>query len=185
MIAEVKKQTQERMEKAITALKSEYARVRTGRASTGILDHIMVDYYGTATRLNQMATLSVPESRTITIQPWDASSLKSIEKAILTSDVGLTPSNDGKVIRLTIPELTEERRREIVKIIKNMAEECRVAVRQARKEANDKLKKSEKDKKITEDELHKTMDEIQQLTDKYVKETDHVLKSKEEDVMTV
>jgi ribosome recycling factor len=185
MIAELKKQTQERMEKAIAALKSEYARVRTGRASTGILDHITVDYYGTPTRLNQMATLSVPESRTIAIQPWDTSSLKSIEKAILTSDVGLTPSNDGKVIRLTIPELTEERRREIVKIIKNMAEDCRVAVRQARKEANDKLKKSEKDKNITEDELHKTMDEIQQLTDKYVKETDHVLKSKEEDVMTV
>ncbi len=185
MIAELKSQTQAQMEKAIEALKKEYARVRTGRASTGILDHVMVDYYGTATRLNQMATLSVPESRTIAIQPWDASALKAIEKAILSSDLGLTPSNDGKVIRITIPELTEERRRELVKVIKNMAEDCRVAVRHARKEANDKLKKMEKEKEITEDVLHNTMDEIQKLTDQFVKEADQVLQAKEEDVMTV
>lgn len=185
MIAELKSQTQAQMEKAIEALKKEFARVRTGRASTGILDHVMVDYYGTATRLNQMATLSVPESRTIAVQPWDASALKSIEKAILSSDLGLTPSNDGKVIRITIPELTEERRREIVKIIKNMAEDCRVAVRHARKEANDKLKKMEKAKEITEDALHNAMDEIQKLTDEFVKEADQVLQTKEEDVMTV
>jgi ribosome recycling factor len=184
MIAELKSQTQAQMEKAIEALKKEYARVRTGRASTGILDHVMVDYYGTATRLNQMATLSVPESRTIAVQPWDASALKTIEKAILSSDLGLTPSNDGKVIRITIPELTEERRREIVKVIRNMAEDCRVAVRHARKEANDKLKKMEKEKEITEDALHKAMDEIQKLTDEFVKEADQVLQAKEEDVMT-
>ncbi len=185
MITELKSRTQAQMEKAIEALKKEYARVRTGRASTGILDHVMVDYYGTATRLNQMATLSVPESRTIAVQPWDASALKAIEKAILSSDLGLTPSNDGKVIRITIPELTEERRREIVKVIRNMAEDCRVAVRHARKEANDKLKKMEKEKEITEDALHKAMDEIQKLTDEFVKEADQVLQAKEEDVMTV
>ncbi len=185
MIAELKSQTQAQMEKAIEALKKEYARVRTGRASTGILDHVQVDYYGTATRLNQMATLSVPESRTIAVQPWDASALKSIEKAILASDLGLTPSNDGKVIRVTIPELTEERRRDIVKVIRNMAEDSRVAVRHIRKEANDKLKKMEKEKEITEDALHKTLDEIQKLTDRFVKEADQVLQTKEEDVMTV
>ncbi|NOY54277.1 MAG: ribosome recycling factor [Deltaproteobacteria bacterium] len=185
MIAELKSQTEAQMEKAIEALRKEYARIRTGRASTGILDHILVDYYGTATRLNQMATLSVPESRTIVIQPWDASALKSIEKAILSSDMGLTPSNDGKVIRITIPELTEERRREIVKVIRNMAEDCRVAVRHARKEANDKLKKMEKEKEITEDALHKILDEIQKLTDRFVKKADQVLQTKEEDVMTV
>jgi ribosome recycling factor len=185
MKEEIKTLTQELMEKAISALKNEFARVRTGRASTGILDHIMVDYYGTPTRLNQLATLSVPESRTIAIQPWDVSSLKAIEKAIQASDLGLTPSNDGKVIRINIPELTEERRREIVKVIKNMTEECRVSIRHARKEANDRLKKLGKDKEITEDELHKIMDEVQKLTDSYIKEADEVLKKKEEDVMTV
>jgi len=185
MIAELKSQTEAQMEKAIEALKKEYARIRTGRASTGILDHVLVDYYGTPTRLNQMATLTVPESRTIAIQPWDASALKAVEKGILASDLGLTPSNDGKVIRITIPELTEERRRDIVKVIRNMAEDGRVAIRHARKEANDKLKKLEKDKEITEDMLHKTLDEIQKLTDRFVKETDRVLQAKEEDVMTV
>ncbi|MDX1763172.1 MAG: ribosome recycling factor, partial [bacterium] len=145
----------------------------------------MVDYYGTPTRLNQMATLSIPESRTITIQPWDASALKSIEKAIQTSDVGLTPSNDGKVIRINVPELTEERRREIVKIIRNMTEECRVSIRHARKEANDQFKKLEKEKQITEDEQHRLMDEIQKLTDEYIKKADEVLKKKEEDVLKV
>jgi len=185
MIKETKTHTEEKMEKAISALKNEFARVRTGRASTGILDHVMVDYYGVSTRLNQMATLSVPESRVITIQPWDVSSLKAVEKAILISDLGLTPSSDGKIIRITIPELTGERRKEIVKVIKNMAEECRVSIRHARKEGNDELKKLEKAKEITEDEHHKAMDEIQKMTDKYVKETDQIFHKKEEDVMKV
>jgi ribosome recycling factor len=185
MIDEIKVHTAERMEKALTSLKNEFGRVRTGRASTGILDHVMVDYYGTPTRLNQLATLSVPESRMITIQPWDVSSLKTIEKAILTSDLGLTPSNDGKLIRISIPELTEERRREIVKIIKQMTEDCRVAVRLARKEGNDHLKKAEKAKEITEDELHKAMDEIQKMTDEHIQEADKILNKKEEDVMEV
>jgi ribosome recycling factor len=185
MIAETKNQTAEKMEKSLAALKNDFSRVRTGRASTGILDHIMVDYYGTPTRLNQLATLSVPESRMITIQPWDVSSLKAIEKAILTSDLGLTPTNDGKLIRITIPELTEERRRDIVKIIKQMTEDCRVAIRLARKEGNDQLKKAEKAKEITEDELHKALDDIQKMTDKHIQEADNIFKKKEEDVMEV
>jgi len=185
MIQETKEQARRRMEKAVEVLRNEFARVRTGRASTGILDHILVDYYGTPTRLNQLATLAVPESRLITIQPWDASALKAIEKAILTSDLGLTPSNDGKIIRIPIPELTEERRREIVKRLKQMTEECRVAVRQARKEANERLKRLQKEKEITEDEYHRGLDEIQEMTDTYIAEADRVLKAKEEEVMTV
>jgi ribosome recycling factor len=185
MIDEAKAQAKDLMEKALTSLKKEFSRVRTGRASTGILDHIMVDYYGTQTRLNQMATLSVPESRLISIQPWDATALKAIEKAIVASDLGLTPTNDGKVIRITIPELTEERRREIVKATKNMTEECRVAVRHARKEGNDSLKKMEKAKEITEDNYHKGMEEIQKLTDAYIKQADETFKKKEEEILTV
>ncbi|OIP62209.1 MAG: ribosome recycling factor [Nitrospirae bacterium CG_4_9_14_3_um_filter_53_35] len=176
---------QEKMDKAITALKNEFARVRTGRASTALLDHIMVDYYGTPTRLNQLATLSVPESRMITIQPWDATALKSIEKAILKSDLGLTPSNDGKIIRMTIPELTEERRREIVKIIKHVTEECRISIRQIRKEANDQLKKMEKEKAITEDEHRRIQDEIQKMTDKTIQQADQILEKKEAEVMQI
>ena len=185
MMQETKEQAKRRMEKAVEALRNEFARVRTGRASTGILDHIVVDYYGTPTRLNQLATLAVPESRLITVQPWDASSLKAIEKAILASDLGLTPSNDGRIIRIPIPELTEERRREIVKRLRQMTEECRVAVRQARKEANERLKRLQKDKEITEDEYHRALDEVQKMTDTFIAEADRVLKAKEEDVMTV
>ncbi|MEK6776230.1 MAG: ribosome recycling factor [bacterium] len=185
MNEDTKAHAQEKMDKAIAALKNDFARVRTGRASTALLDHIMVDYYGTPTRLNQMATLSVPESRMITIQPWDATALKSIEKAVLKSDLGLTPSNDGKIIRITIPELTEERRREIVKVIKHITEECRISVRQVRKEANDQLKKMEKDKQITEDEHHRVHDEIQKMTDKYIDQADQILQKKEAEVMQV
>ncbi len=185
MTKELMTRIREKMEKSISALKSEFARVRTGRASTGILDHVLVDYYGTPTRLNQMATLAVPESRMITIQPWDISTLPAIEKAILKSDLALTPSNDGKMIRITIPELTEERRREIVKVIRNMTEDCRVAIRHSRKEGKDQLKRLEKEKEITEDEHRKIQDEIQKLTDQYVKKADQILKKKEEEVMTV
>jgi ribosome recycling factor len=185
MNEETKAETREKMSKAVAALKHEFVRVRTGRASTGLLDHVMVDYYGTATRLNQLATLAVPESRLITIQPWDVSALKSIEKAILASDLGLTPSSDGKIIRISIPELTEERRREIVKVIKKMTEECRVSIRMARKEGNDRLKAMEKEKKIPEDVYHRDLDEIQKMTDQFIKEADEILKMKEEDVMKV
>jgi ribosome recycling factor len=182
---ETQAHTREMMEDALKALKNEFVKVRTGRASTGLLDHIMVDYYGTPTRLNQLATLSVPESRMIAIQPWDASSLKAIEKAILVSDLGLTPTNDGKIIRITIPELTEERRREIVKVIKHMTEECRVSIRLARKDGNDRLKKLQKEKKITEDELHKALDQTQKMTNQCIEQAEEIFKKKEEDVMKV
>ena len=147
MIESIYDETREGMAKSVTALKNELNRVRTGRASLSILDGIKVDYYGTPTPLNQMATLAVPESRLITIQPWDASVIKEIEKAILKSDLGLTPSSDGKIIRLNIPQLTEERRKELVKQVKKIAEEFRVAIRNVRREAIDQLKKQKKDKK--------------------------------------
>lgn len=185
MNEETKTQTREKMTKALDTLQKEFVRVRTGRASTGLLDHLMVDYYGTPTRLNQLATLSVPESRLITIQPWDVSALKSVEKAILASDLGLNPSSDGKIIRISIPELTEERRREIVKVIKKMTEECRVSIRMARKEGNDQLKKLEKEKKISEDMYHRDLEEVQKMTDTFIKEADEILKKKEEDIMEV
>lgn len=175
----------EKMDKAIESLRTELAKVRTGRASTSLLDGVKIDYYGTPTPLNQIATLGVPEPRLITISPWDASAIPLIEKAILASDLGMTPSNDGKLIRLPIPALTEERRKEMVKTVKKFGEDAKIGIRHVRREAMDELKGLEKEKKITEDD-HKHLDkETQKLTDSYVEKVDQSLAHKEKEVMEV
>src|SRR5205807_2273844 len=173
------------MEKALGDLQHEMASIRTGRASLGILDHIRVDYYGAPTPLNQVANLHVPEPSLITIQPWDVSQIGPIEKAIRTSDLGLTPSNDGKVIRLPIPPLTEERRRDLVKIAKRQAEEVRVHIRNIRRDTLDEMKKHQKETKQTEDEAQKSHDEMQKLTDSYILKVDEILKKKEAEITEI
>jgi len=175
----------DKMEKSVDAFKVELAKVRTGRASLSILDGIMVDAYGSSMPLNQVGTITIPESRMIVIQPWDPQMLPAIEKAILKSDIGLNPLGDGKVIRLNIPQLTEERRRELVKSVKKIAEEFRVAIRNVRREAIEILKKQKKDKEISEDELFKFQDEVQSETDLYIKNIDDVTANKEKEVMEV
>jgi len=185
MTKELYKETKGKMDLAIDALKHEFASLRTGRASASLLDGIKVEYYSSLTPLNQMATISVPESRLLVIQPWDPSSLTNIEKAILKSDLGLNPSNDGKVIRLSIPMLTEERRKQLVKVVKNDAEECRISIRNSRRESNEKLKRMEKDKEITEDEYHNGLKEIQNLTDEYIGKVDDLLNNKEKEILEV
>ena len=187
MVNEAKKKAEEKMNKALDTLRREFAAIRTGRASLGILDGIVVDYYGTPTPLNQVSNLAVPDPRTITIQPWEAKILGEIEKAILKSDVGLTPSNDGKTIRLSIPPLTEERRQQIVKHARKIAEDSRVAVRNIRRDINDEIKKKAKDKDahISEDETKKLQDDIQKTTDSYIKKVDELLAHKEKEIMTV
>src|SRR6056297_248200 len=183
MIDEVKQEAKEKMDKSVNALKAELKKIRTGRASLSLLDDIRVEYYGTMTPLNQLATLSVPESRLITIQPWDVSSVNSIEKAIQKSNLGLTPSNDGKVIRINIPPLTEERRKEIVKQVNKLCEDYRVAVRNVRRDANDMLKQFKKDGDASEDEVFKAQEDIQKLTDEHIKEIDSIYKDKEKEVL--
>ena len=178
------KDVEVRMGAALEALGREFATVRTGRASTGLLDGIRVDYYGTPTPLNQMASVSVLDARTLTIQPWEASQLKAIEKAIMASDLGLTPVNDGKVIRLVIPPPTEERRKQLVKTVAKVAEESRVVIRNIRREANDKLKAMARDKKASEDEERRGHDQIQKTTDKYVAKVDELLKKKEQEILS-
>ncbi len=178
-------QTTTGMEKALEALAREFGRVRTGRASLSLLDGIRVDYYGTPTPVNQVANLSIPEPRTIVVQPWEAKMVSAIEKAILQSDMGLTPSSDGKVVRIPIPKLSEERRKELVKVVKSMTEDARVAVRNARRDANAALEKLQKDKAIAEDELHRLKDEVQKLTDAYVKKADEAQTKKEAEVLEV
>ena len=175
----------EKMNKSIDNLREKFAEVRAGRANPAILNKVKIDYYGTPTPINQVAGVSVPEARMIVIQPWDASVLKEIEKAILASDIGINPNNDGKVIRLTFPELTEERRKEIVKDVKKMAEEAKVAVRNVRREGIDKAKADQKAGDMTEDELKGAENEIQKLTDKYVEEIDKIAETKEKEVMSV
>ncbi len=175
----------ERMEKSVETFKTELSKVRTGRASLALLDGIMVDAYGSAMPLNQVGTLTIPESRMIAIQPWDPQVLSAIEKAILKSDIGLTPVNDGKIIRLNIPQLTEERRKELVKQVKKIAEEFRVAIRNVRRDAIDTLKKQKKDKEISEDDLFKLQDEAQSETDTYIAQIDEITASKEKEVMEV
>ena len=172
-----------KMKKSMEHLQKELNSVRTGRASITLLDGIAVDYYGNETPLNQMSTLSVPESRMITIQPWDPSLLANIEKAIMQSDLGLTPTNDGKIIRVSLPVLTEERRVQLVKLVKKMAEDAKVAVRNVRREGNDNLKSLEKGKDISQDDLHKAMDHIQEITDDYVSKVDEVIDAKEKEIM--
>jgi len=185
MIKELKKQAKERMEKAIDVLRKDFASIRTGRASLSLLDGITVDYYGTQTPLNQVAALSVPEPRTIAIQPWEQRIIPDIEKAILRSDLGLTPTNDGKIIRINIPPLTEERRKQLVKVVRKRAEEARVAIRNIRRDLNEDLKKMEKNKEISEDELKRDLEEVQKITDEYIKKVDEVLEMKEKEIMEV
>ncbi|MEI6610579.1 MAG: ribosome recycling factor [Deltaproteobacteria bacterium] len=175
----------EDMEKTISALDKSFSRVRTGRASVTLLDGIKVDYYGTPTPIAQVATLSVPESRLIVIAPWDATALGSIEKAIQKSDLGLTPSSDGKVIRISIPQLTEERRKELVKVVKKMAEEGKVKLRNARRDANEELKELKKNNKMAEDELFTAQEEVQKLLDRHIEKTDKILTVKEKEIMEI
>ena len=179
------KDVEAKMEKTLSALKADLGKVRTGRASLALFDHIRVDYYGTSTPLQQVATLAVPEPRLITIQPWDTSIIGEIEKAILKSELGLTPMNDGKIIRITIPRLTEERRKELVKVVRKMAEGAKVALRNIRREANEHLKGLEKNKKISQDQLRQWMDKVQTSTDKYIEKADGVLAAKEKEILEI
>jgi len=183
MIESIYQETREGMNKSIDSLKNEFKKVRTGRASVSILDDIRVEYYGTMTPLNQMASLSIPESRLIIVQPWDVSVIKDIEKAILKSDLGLTPSNDGKLIRISIPPLTEERRKELVKVIYKKSEEYRVAVRNIRRDSNELLKGLKKDGEISEDDAFRAQDQVQKITDKHIKLIDDVCKEKEKEIL--
>ena len=175
----------EKMNKSIDNLREKFAEVRAGRANPAILNKVKIDYYGTPTPINQVAGVSVPEARLIVIQPWDVSVLKDIEKAILASDIGINPNNDGKVIRLAFPELTEERRKELVKDIKKMAEEAKVAVRAVRRDGIDEAKTKQKNSEITEDELKNAENDIQKLTDKKIEEVDKILENKEKEIMSV
>lgn len=176
---------EDRMKKALDALRKEYSTLRAGRATPALLDKITVDYYGTPTPVNQVANISVPEPRMIVIQPWEKTMLSPIEKAILKSDLGLTPNSDGSVLRLSIPQLTQQRRTELVKVVHKKAEESRVAIRNLRRDGNEAIKKLEKDKLISEDETKKAQDDIQKLTDKYIKEVDHIMAVKEKEIMEV
>ena len=183
MIESIYEDTSESMEKSVEALKRDLKRLRTGRASLSILDGIKVDYYGTLTPLNQMATLAVPESRLITIQPWDVSVIKEMEKALLKSDLGLTPSNDGKIIRIAIPPLTEERRKELVKVVHKMCEDYKISLRNIRRDANEMLKSMKKDGDISEDDLYKAQDQVQKITDEHIKLIDDCFKDKEKEIL--
>jgi len=183
MLDSIYEETRESMKKTVNALKRDLNRVRTGRASLSILDAIRVDYYGTLTPLNQMATLAVPESRLITIQPWDVSVLKDVEKAILKSELGLTPSNDGKIIRISIPSLTEERRKELVKVVHKICEDHKVTVRNVRRDSNDLLKDLKKDGEISEDEAFKAQEKIQKITDEHIKLIEDCYKEKEKEIL--
>jgi ribosome recycling factor len=185
MDKDIRKKTIEKMDSAIEVLKKEFASIRTGRASLSLLDGIKIDYYGTLTPLQQLASLSIPESRQIAIQPWEPKMISEIEKAIMKSDLGLTPINDGKMIRINIPTLTEERRKQLVKIIKKNAEDSKVAVRNIRRDINEEIKKLEKEKNISEDETKKSLDEVQKLTDSYIKKIDEILSHKEKEIMEV
>mgnify|MGYP001624026471 CR=1 FL=1 len=175
----------ERMDKAINKFTEKLAEVRAGRANPAVLNKVKIDYYGTPTPINQVAGISVPEARLIVIQPWDVSILKEIEKAILASDIGINPNNDGKVIRLAFPELNEERRKELVKDVKKMAEEAKVAVRAVRRDGIEKAKAEQKEGEITEDDLKQAENEIQKITDKSVEEIDEILSNKEKEIMSV
>lgn len=178
-------QFEEKMKKSLNALSEEYATIRAGRANPHVLDKIMVDYYGTPSPLQTVANISVPEARVIQIQPWEASLVKEIEKAIMTSDLGLTPNNDGKIIRLVFPELTEDRRKELVKDIKKKGENAKVAIRNIRRDANDAIKKQNKANELSDDEAKQQEDKVQKLTDKYIAEVDKMIDSKSSEVMTI
>ena len=185
MTKEVITHMKNHMDKSVEALRRDYQKIRTGRANLGLLDDIRIDYYGTPSPLSQVATLSVPEPRTINLQPWETKMIPVIEKAIMNANLGITPANDGKVIRLNLPALTEERRKDIVKQLKKMAEEAKVAARNIRRDAIDELKKLEKNKKISEDDLKRTEKEVQDVTNSYVAKIEEVLAHKEKEVMEV
>ena len=176
---------EEKMKKSVENLREDYTTIRAGRANPHILDKIKVDYYGTPTPIQQVANVSVPEARMIQIQPWEASLIKDIEKAILVSDLGLTPNNDGKTIRLVFPELTEDRRKELAKDIKKKGDNAKVAIRNIRRDANDSLKKANKNSEITEDELKDQQDKVQKATDKYIKTIDGMIDKKSKEILTV
>jgi ribosome recycling factor len=185
MVQELRKKTNERMTGAVDALKKEFSSIRTGRASLALVDGISIDYYGTVTPVQQLASLSIPESRQIAIQPWEPRIIPDIEKAILKSDLGLTPMNDGKTIRINIPILTEERRKQLVKVVRKRAEESKIAVRNIRRDSNEELKKLEKEKHLSEDDAKKEHDDIQKITDSFIKKIDEVLQHKEKEIMEV
>jgi ribosome recycling factor len=185
MVEEIFEDLNERMGKSIESLKREYSRLRTGRASVSLLDGIRVSYYDTPTPLNQMASLAVPEPRLIVIQPWDKTAIGDIEKAILKSELGLTPMNDGKVIRIAIPPLTEERRKELVKVARKMAEDNKVAIRNIRRDANEMLKDLKTEKEITEDNLYRSQDEVQKITDDFISQVDELCETKEKEILEI
>ena len=181
----VVKDLETRMQAAVELLAREFSGVRTGRANTALLDAVRVEAYGVQTPINQMASLSVPDPKTLVIQPWDTSQIPAIEKAILKSDLGLTPSNDGKVIRLSMPTLTEERRKQLAKTVGKLAEETRVAIRNIRRDANDRLKALAKDKKVSQDEERRGHDQIQKITDKFIAKVDELTKKKEQEILAI
>jgi len=185
MDEKIVKEVEAKMEKTLSNLKTDLNKVRTGRASLALFDDIRIDYYGTPTPLHQMVTLAVPEPRLITIQPWDTSIIGEIEKAILKSELGVTPASDGKIIRITIPRLTEERRKELVKVVRKMSEGTKVAIRNIRREANEQLKGLEKNKKISQDQLHQWIDKVQSSTDKFIETVDGVLSAKEKEILEI
>ncbi len=185
MEMKVHKEMKQRMEKTVSVLKEDLNTVRAGRANPAMLDKVKVEYYGAITPLNQLASITAPEPRLINVQPYDATSLQGIEKAIITSDLGLNPSNDGKVIRINIPQLTEERRKDLVKLVKKMAEEAKVAIRNERRNANDELKKMEKNSDITEDDLKDGLDTVQEITNEYIEKIDELIKNKEAEILEV
>jgi ribosome recycling factor len=185
MEQELKRKTTERMTGAIEALKKEFASIRTGRASLALLDGIVVNYYGVSTLLQQLASMSIPESRLIAIQPWDPKIIPDIEKAIMKSELGITPVNDGRMIRIQIPPLTEDRRKQLVKIVKKKAEETKVAIRNIRRDTNEEIKKIEKEKHLSEDDIKRFQDEIQKVTDSFITKVDEVLGFKEKEIMEV
>jgi len=184
-VADVKKTAEQKMQKSIETLKADLAKVRTGRAHTGILDHIQVDYYGTPTHINQVANVTLLDARTIGVQPWEKKMVNVIEKAIRESDLGLNPSTQGDLIRVPTPPLTEERRKEIVKVVKGEGEDAKVAVRNIRRDANEALKKMLKDKECSEDDERRAQDDVQKLTDKFVAEVDKMISEKEKELLTV
>ncbi|MFH1459343.1 MAG: ribosome recycling factor [Candidatus Omnitrophota bacterium] len=184
-VKEIIRQTEDKMKKSVDVIVNDFSAIRTGRANSGLVEGIRVDYYGTPTPLKQLAGISIPEARLIVIQPWDPSCIGAIEKAILKSELGITPSNDGKVIRLSVPPLTKERRAELVKVVYKLTEEGRISIRAIRREANESLKKQEKDKNITEDDSFKGHEDIQKLTDKYIKQLEDLSQKKEADIMEV
>jgi ribosome recycling factor len=185
VIKDILSDAEERMKKTVEHFTRDLASLRAGRANPAMVEKITVDYYGEPTPLNQLANITVPEARLLVIQPWDKGSIANIEKAIMKSDLGVNPNNDGNVVRIAIPQLTEERRKDLVKVVKKRAEEARVAVRNIRREGNDMLKSSEKDKLISEDENKKGMDDIQKITDKFIKDIDAIMQAKEKDIMEV